>query len=201
VGNGVKMSGLAGYLRHPLVAPYLTERLGDRLESCHCHPKMATGIARGAVADRFLVVGDAYVCRFYKNGLGSAYFSAAVAAKAIIKSDFSKKGLITGYAKPVKKRFSVSNRCGKLLFMLNDITYKHRWMAKTTLEYMLREREKLGEHPVNALMWSLFTGDRSYTLLLRRASNPLLLARLALKYIGSAFKEIGKWLLRGISGR
>ena len=50
--------------------------------------------ASGAAADRLVVIGDAAVSRYYKNGIGSAYVTATLAARAADNSQFDGKAAV-----------------------------------------------------------------------------------------------------------
>ena len=201
VGRNVSLEELDEYLRHPLVAPHFPGVAGRLVASCRCHPMMPIGEARGAVSDRFVAIGDAYVTRYYKNGIGSAYFTAAAAARAIVNGGISRRRLTATYRPQVRRRFGMSNRCGKFLFYLSDLTYKMPWLAQAMLAYLEREKVKSGgARPLNNLMWSLFVGDRSYSALTRRALSPSLVGRLILWNIRWVAGKVGKWIRKALSG-
>jgi flavin-dependent dehydrogenase len=201
VGNDISLKDLRAYIKRNRVLRFINEDYSGELVGCHCHPRMPIGMAKGAVSDRFVVVGDAFASRFYKNGLGSAHYTAIKAAEAIIQNGYKKKYLAPVYGRAIRKRFGWSNRWGKLLFYINDFTYKTPWMARATIDYVQRERERMDVGPVNALMWSLFTGDRSYSRLVRKAFNPFLLLRMFIWYIRYAILGIGRWMTSTIKAR
>jgi len=196
VGGDISHQQLHEYLRHPKVAPFFPcseEQLGER---CLCRPQMPVGVARGAVRGRFLAVGDAYVTRYYKNGVGSAFFTADAAARAIVHLGANPDRMRAAYQAEVSKRFFFSNRCGKLLFAINDLIYKRKWLSSSTLDYVQYEKRRAHDRrDLNNLMWSLFVGDRSYKAMMRRAFDPRLLARLFWWNIRRVFTRIGKWFL------
>lgn len=201
IGKGVTIEHLKAYLHRPEVERYISRDDADTLIGCHCYPQLPIGLAKGAISDRFLCVGDAIASRFYKNGLGSAFFTARTAAQTIVHHGVMEKDLIDTYGKEIRKRFAFSNQCGKVLFSLNDLAYKTKWLAKANLGYITHEREKKVVTPLNNLMWSLFTGDKSYSLLLRKALNPLLLIRMLFWYLKFTVAGIGNWINKAITVR
>jgi flavin-dependent dehydrogenase len=162
VGDEPKMVDVREYIKHRMVAPYFPEGSAELVESCHCHPKMPIGMAHGVVSDRFIAVGDACVTRYYKNGLGSAMYTASAAAYAIVYGGIRRFQSAPLFLPLVRRRFLLSNRCGKVIFFLNDITYKWRWPAAPTIEFLKREQGGAKKRRLNDLMWSMFVGDRSY---------------------------------------
>jgi flavin-dependent dehydrogenase len=197
VGHNAGLDQLLEYMRHPRVARFFP---GIDLEAdghCNCHPRMPLGFARGAVSERFLAVGDAFASRFYKNGLGSALFSADAAARMIVHEGYGRSAL-KAYRAAIFSRFRVSNRCGRVLFVINDITHKSRILSGATLAYL--EREKLNKiekkRHFNNLMWSLFAGDRSYCRVMGDALRPGLVFNMLLWHIRSIILGVGRWLFR-----
>jgi flavin-dependent dehydrogenase len=202
VGDEAKMVDLREYLKHRLVAPYFPDGVVELAEACHCHPKMPIGMARGIVGDRFMAVGDACVTRYYKNGLGSALFTASAAAYAIAHGGARRSQTAPLFLPLVRGRFSLSNRCGKVIFFLNDITYKRRWPAAPTVEFLKREQAgAMKKRRLNDLMWSMFVGDRSYCRVLLDAIKPQLVFKLLFWDVYWLIRRIGRWIARSISGR
>lgn len=200
VGKNVKLPQLREFMLHPSITQYFASAGVEQLEACHCYPRMPVGMARGSVRRRFIAVGDACVCRYYKNGLGSAFFTASVAANAIVHGGVKKWDLASAYTPAVRRRFSMNNRCGKLLFIINDLTYKSRWLAKPTIAYIDHEKGR-GRRPMNDVMWSLFVGDRSYCKLFVETLKPLLILRLFWWDLRWFVKRFSRWLKDLISGR
>jgi flavin-dependent dehydrogenase len=201
IGKDAKMMHLREYLRLPAIARYLPENSARAFHGCHCHPRMPVGMARGAVGRQFITVGDALASRYFKNGLGSAYFTAAAAARSLFSDDTDGK-INRRYVSTVRKRFLVSNRSGRVLFAINDMVYKNSFLAAATIAYIERARMRgRSDSPLETLMWSLFTGDTSYSVLLARAFNPLLLARVIWWYVRFAMGRFGKWMWKSIMVR
>lgn len=196
VGKNPSLDDLIEFVRHPRVAPFFKNIDPEQGLNCNCSPRMPVGFARGAVSSRFLAVGDAFTSRYYKNGLGSALFSADAVAEFVING-IPGKQIAKAYRSRMVSRFSLSNRCGKILFFLNDITHKTGWLSRATLAYLERENQKKGgrERRFNNLMWSLFAGDRSYCRIMGDSMRPGLVLSLLLWHTRSVFKGIFHWLL------
>ena len=196
VGKNVGMTELLEYLDHPKVAPFFKGMDPESVEHCSCSPRMPLGFAKGAASDRFLAIGDAFASRYYKNGLGSALFSADTAAGLIVEHGPCRT-TARAYRKAISQRFGLSNRCGSILFRINDITHKSALLSRSTLRYLKRERERLDERKrrLNNIMWSLFAGDRSYCGIMADSLKPGLVFRIALWHIGSLIAGVGRWLV------
>ena len=195
VGKDPSLDHLIEYMRHPRVAPFFGGIDPEQALNCNCHPRMPVGFAKGAASSRFLAVGDAYASRFYKNGLGSALFSADAVANLVMHGSPG-KATAKAYRSKMVRRFYASNRCGKILFVLNDITHKSRWSSRATLAFLEHERSKKKgkKRRLNNLMWSLFAGDRSYCRILVDALRPGLVSGLLLWHTRSLLRGGINWL-------
>ena len=195
VGETIGMTQLLEYLDHPRVAPFFEGLDPESLEHCSCSPRMPLGYVGGAVSHRFFAVGDAFASRYYKNGLGSALFSADTLAGLIMEHGPGREAT-RAYRSEITKRFRLSNRCGRILFKINDITHKSRLLSRSTLRYLKRERDTQDEEKrrLTNIMWSLFAGDRSYCGIMADSLRLGLLFRLALWHVGSLIGGVGRWL-------
>ena len=129
---------------------------------CGCSPRVAVSSARGYFADRMVVVGDAAVTRLYKNGIGSAFATAAAAARCAVKRGVSAGDFARGY-RPVSEAIAVDNRYGRMLFevwkLIRDTpVLRRRWQNALVSE----ERLPLDRQVHRNMLWYMFTGDRSY---------------------------------------
>jgi len=84
IGDQPSWATVTWLLRRPDVRMYLPHATSKQGFSCMCRPMMPVGAAKNPVGDQVVVIGDAHISRYYKNGIGSAFFSAEHAARAII---------------------------------------------------------------------------------------------------------------------
>ncbi|GAB4526829.1 MAG: hypothetical protein Fur0018_12210 [Anaerolineales bacterium] len=145
---------------------------------CGCAPKIVTGMARPVCGERWVAVGDAAVSRLYKDGIGSAFYTARAAMHTAIVHGISKRSLQSGYT-PYCRRIYWDNLCGRALFTLWHFTLQtpillYAWQRTLRYEARLPARKRIHER----ILWGMFTGDEPYTRLLFLACSPVSLWRI-----------------------
>lgn len=174
IGPQCGLDVLARLLEHPRVRRHLPDDWTMPTVFCHCAPRLPVTTAAHPVADRLLVIGDAHVARYLKGGIGSAIFTARLAARTILAGDLSLRALETGYLHPCREQYGVDNVCGRALFQLNDLMSASPVLARAGRWLIEREdalpdwRDK--QH--TQILWHIFTGDASYREILRAALHP-----------------------------
>jgi flavin-dependent dehydrogenase len=136
---------------------------------CGCRPRIVVGPARRFYGHRWVAVGDAVVTRLYKDGIGSAFFTARSAMEAAVIHGISRGSFHRHYA-PYCWRIAYDNVYGKLLFALWHYTVHwpiltRAWMRAIRAEQKLAEPQHLHER----ILWGMFTGDEPYRSLFRLA--------------------------------
>ncbi len=135
---------------------------GEFLLLCGCSPRVAISPASGYYSDRMVAVGDAALTRLYKDGIGSAFITAAAAARTAVLMGVSRDDFHRGY-QPVCRSIAVDNLFGRLLF--------HAWAfarrSPTALSMMKQTIQREAHLPTSNrvlthALWSMFTGDESY---------------------------------------
>jgi hypothetical protein len=180
VGRAVSRQDLMTFLEHPAVLQHFPRgwRCPERV--CSCQPQLPVTAAAHPIADGLVVIGDADISRYLKDGIGSAFFTAARAAQAVLEGAGSRRALSRLYYRPSRRRFRVDNWVGRVLFAGNDLISRCPVMVAAFLAVTHWEQEHLppGRRPLNEFLWGMFTGDAPYLTALRAALRPGLLARL-----------------------
>jgi len=172
IGPWVGQAHLERFMQRPEVLRLLPEgyRMPERY--CHCHPLLPITGARNVVADRTLVVGDAHISRYLKNGLDSAFTTAEAAARAIVEGGVGRDALVEQYVRPCRRAFVWDNRCGRVLFSAYRTLGRR---PRLTRRICVAAQDASGSPtPLRSIAWGLLTGDEPYAALLRQALSPRL---------------------------
>lgn len=180
VGRAVTRRNLMTFLEHPAVLQHFPPGWLCPEWVCSCQPQLPVTAAAHPIADRLVVIGDADISRYLKDGIGSAFFTAARAAQAVLEGAGDQGALSRLYYRPSRRRFRVDNWVGRLLFACNDLISRCPVVVAAFLAVTRWEQEHLppGRRPLNEFLWGMFTGDAPYLTALRAALRPGLLARL-----------------------
>jgi flavin-dependent dehydrogenase len=150
---------------------------------CGCSPQVPVSIPKKPYAHRFLVVGDAYISRYLKNGIESAYQTALFAADTIINRGITERVLRKWYYKRCLKEYRRDNIFGKILFFLDRILYIHPLYTESQM-ILAKKEQTTGIKPrFSEVLWDMFTGDKKYKTILKNALHPLLIYSIAKEFI------------------
>jgi flavin-dependent dehydrogenase len=141
---------------------------------CFCFPRFPISGAQQPVTDHLAVVGDAHISRYFKNGIDSAFWTGTRAAQAVLAGDGSTQDLWRHYAAPSRRRFGWDNRCGRILFLLNDVISRLPPVLAAHIAAARREQAHLSRPRLTGVLWHMFTGDAPYSSILRDALRPTL---------------------------
>jgi flavin-dependent dehydrogenase len=159
---------------------------------CSCKPALPIGLAKKPYTNRFLVVGDACVSRYLKNGIESAFQTAYLAADTIIHHGLSEKILKKHYYERCKKEYRLENRCGKFLYLMDRFLFLNPLYAEAHI--IMAKKEQItgtgASTRFSDVLWDMFTGDKPYTTVLKNSFHPRL--------IYTTFKELSRLLFLGI---
>jgi len=172
IGPWVGQAHLERFMRQPEVGRLLPEGFHMPERYCHCHPLLPITGARNVVADRIVVVGDAHISRYLKNGLDSAFTTAELAAHAIIEGGVDRTSLVEWYVKPCRRAFVWDNRSGRILFSAYQALGRHPSLTRRICAAAQDESDSAA--PLRSIAWGLLTGDEPYAALLRQALSPRL---------------------------
>lgn len=139
---------------------------------CGCTPRIAVGAAGHYYGDRWVAVGDAAVTRLYKDGIGSAFYTAQAAMTTAVTRGISRRHFQHTYA-PATRRIHRDNQYGRLLFRLWQFTLRrptllHAWVNAIRLE----KDYPASKHLHTRILWGMFTGDEWYRDIFRLSISP-----------------------------
>ena len=139
---------------------------------CGCTPRVAVQPARCFFGDRWVAVGDAAVTRLYKDGIGSAFYTAQAAMqvaldRGIMKADFA--GAYAAYCRGIAS----DNRFGRALFRLWALTLRTPALLDAWLNAIRGEASlPPGRRVHQRVLWGMFTGAERYRTLFWLAVSP-----------------------------
>jgi 2-polyprenyl-6-methoxyphenol hydroxylase-like FAD-dependent oxidoreductase len=139
---------------------------------CGCTPRIAVGPARRFYGERWVAVGDASVVRLYKDGIGSAFYTAQQAMTTAVASGISAAAFARDYA-PFCRSVAGDNRYGQMLLRLWDLTLRtphllHAWVHAIQAEAALPPEQRIHQR----ILWGMFTGEETYRTLFWLAVSP-----------------------------
>ncbi len=134
--------------------------------TCFCYPRIVIGPGQWPKSSRFLVVGDAAFCRYYKNGLESAFFSAKMAAEALFNPKINRKPN-QAYYKEAKSKIIKDNFYGRLLFRINDFITSFPFLTKFHISLLHRPPGDFLAAMARTILWDMFTGEKPYREIFR----------------------------------
>lgn len=189
VGRAVTRRDLEAFLEHPAVQRHFPPGWRCPVDMCSCQPKLPVTAARHPIGEGLVIIGDADISRYLKDGIGSAFFTAARAAEAVLDGAGSHEALRRSYCRPSRQRFRVDNYIGRFLFACNDLISRCPVVVAAFLTVTRWEQEHLppGRRPLNEFLWGMFTGDAPYGSALRAALRPGILARLIWQTMVASF--------------
>lgn len=180
VGEAAAGRGLEQFLADPRVRASFPPGWELPAPYCHCAPLLPVTAAGRPRCDGLLAIGDADIARYLKDGIGSAFSTASLAARAILEAGTSAAALREAYYRPSRRRFQRDNLVGKILFAANDILMQSPVAAAALLRVAAWEQRHLpaGARPMSEAFWLMFTGDGPYKAALRKGLRVRMLARL-----------------------
>ncbi|MBI2162660.1 MAG: hypothetical protein HYU32_00735 [candidate division NC10 bacterium] len=174
VGRAVTRQDLMIFLEHPAVLKHFPPGWRCPEWVCSCQPKLPVTAAAHPIAEGMVVIGDADISRYLKDGIGSAFFTAAQAAQAILEGVGGREALRKTYYRLSRRHFRMDNWVGRFLFACNDLISRCPVMVVAFLAVARWEQEHLppGRRPLNEFLWGMFTGDAPYRTALRAVLRP-----------------------------
>ncbi len=178
------LADLHAALDHPAVRRKLPEGWEIPKRFCHCHPRVAISNSLHPYANRFVIVGDAACCRLYKNGLESAFDTAAFAAHTIIHRGVSAAAFEDHYLPPCRRVIMRDNAYGHVLFGLNRLAAPHPSVARAVVS-LLADVEDPVARRLRSAVWALFAGSLPYRWILRQALHPRVVSAILARTVRS----------------
>jgi flavin-dependent dehydrogenase len=139
---------------------------------CSCAPRLPLTAAHHAVHDRIVIIGDAHVARYLKNGIESSFHTAYWAARAIAGGHLSADALSREYVSRCQY-YVRDNRYGRALFRLHDAISASPTIARAHIEVARREQAS-PQRPkrLSTILWGMFTGNIPYRGIALRLLDP-----------------------------
>lgn len=189
VGRAVTRQDLMIFLEHPAVLKHFPPGWRCPEWVCACQPKLPVTAAIHPIAEGLVIIGDADISRYLKDGIGSAFFTAAQAARAVLEGAGDREVLRRTYYRPSRRRFQADNWVGRFLFACNDLVSRCPVMVAAFLAVTRWEQDHLapGRRPLNEFLWGMFTGDAPYRTALRAVLYPGVLAGLIWQTLVASF--------------
>jgi len=145
---------------------------------CSCRPPFPVREAKNFISHRLVVIGDACMNRYLKNGIDSAFFSAESAVRAIFENGLSRNAIRKGYVARVKKQFVWDNRFGRIVFRANDVVSTWRWWVRSHMYIVENKPGRSIADKLHTVSWNLFTGHEKFGKILMMSLNPAFLSRM-----------------------
>ena len=141
---------------------------------CMCNPNMSIGVSRNAYGKRIALIGDMVVSRLYKDGIFSAYTTATALADTLLYTGIDRTSLKKGYW-PTVKTIHTDNKFGKVVFLLNRMTFSHPLISRIFYQAVLTERKTKSEskHRLASILWQIASGDETYRRILLSMFSPM----------------------------
>jgi len=129
---------------------------------CGCAPRIAIRPAKHFFGDRWVAVGDAAVTRLYKDGIGSAFFTAKTAMRVAVSDGITAHAFRKGYL-PYCNSIAADNAYGRILFRLWEFTLKTPFLLAGWTRAVRSEMEFPPEQRIHMrILWGMLTGDEPY---------------------------------------
>ena len=140
--------------------------------TCACVPRMTVTTAGSPFADRCAFIGDAVGSRLNKDGLYSAYTTAAQLAETVLVNGIDKQALAWGYGKTVNW-LAADNRFGRMVFGLSRVAFTRPLVSRIVYQAFATEckvREQRSR-PLSKVLWKIASGTADYQEVLHDMSG------------------------------
>ncbi|MCP5004396.1 MAG: cyclic nucleotide-binding domain-containing protein [Planctomycetes bacterium] len=208
LGDDIDKNLVENIMRHPEIVKCFPdfESLLNQYP-CQCYPKINTGAAVNAYADRMVMVGDCAVSKLYKNGIGAAYVAGKAAATTAVLKGISGRDFKKHYH-PVCQSIEHDNQIGKFIFKVTDLIHHSSALQRGILAVVNREQKKNGsQRHMSTVLWDTFTGSSTYRKIILMTLRPMfwgpLLRQLVTGFIskGSAHRKVNEKMQTNQLGR
>ncbi len=171
IGKGIGQDEIEKVFGDPRILSHFPEGWKLPISYCTCFPSLPLKQGKNTFADRIVIIGDAHVSRFYKNGIGSAFNTSFWAAETILLHGVEEKDFREHYYKKCREFYYGDNLLGRSMFKVNEIVSKSRLLVRLAIAYRERSPEDrtMKGGVLKPLLWSLFTGELQYRDILRNA--------------------------------
>ena len=177
LGKDIEQEMVDSFFRHPEVLSCFPAGWTPDGTRCRCFPSVTIGGAGRAFGDRFVMIGDCYVSRLYKDGIGSAYRTAKAAAQTAFMAGISKRDFHK-YYRPLCDAVANDNRFGKVVFTVTSLIKKMPFLRFGVMRMTNGEQAGFATPRMSNVLWDTFTGNASFRNIFYRTLHPVFLVRL-----------------------
>ncbi len=160
IGRHVRFSELIRELKEL----HIDSKYGLRLSPvCHCHPRLPVTQAKNPFHTRVVMIGDACVSRYLKNGIESAFFTAKWAADTAISKGIDENAFKEHYYPRYNSNLIRDNRFGKVMFFVHNTIASNYHLSLAAIS-LIREESPLPikKQWLSNIVWHMFVGDKPY---------------------------------------
>jgi flavin-dependent dehydrogenase len=179
LGEEIDNDMLHAFLAAPEVRRCLPPGMALEKPSCQCAPRINVLGATQPFGDRVVFIGDSASTRLFKDGIGSAYRTAKVAASTAMRHGVGAEDFRRHYL-PACRAIERDNEVGRLIFaVVSQIRTRPR-ARSVVMQMILDEQGQPGPlRRMSAVQWDMYTGSGSYRAILLRLLHPALLLGMA----------------------
>ncbi|MCL4558921.1 MAG: hypothetical protein M1491_09945 [Deltaproteobacteria bacterium] len=195
-GRYVTVSGIGRHVRFSeLIDELKALRLDQVIETgltpvCHCHPRLPVTAAVRPFSTRVVMIGDACVSRYMKNGIESAFITSRYAAETALLRGIDEAAFRDAYYPGCVANFVRDNRFGRAMFFLHRTSASSRRMGSAIISTINDEgRMPVHRQWMSNITWHMFVGDKPYRLILRDLLGVLELLKLLVRIIGTRKRQ------------
>ncbi len=182
IGAHVKFSELVEELK----ALHLDSVMNTNLTPvCHCHPRLPVTAAVRPFYTRVVMVGDACVSRYMKNGIESAFVTSMSAAQTVMMRGIDEAAFRDSYYPECILKFVRDNRYGRTMFFMHKVITSSSRIGSALISIIKDEDGKPVEKQwMSNITWHMFIGDKPYRAILRGVFNIAEVIKLLLMVLG-----------------
>ncbi len=182
IGEHVKFSELVDELK----ALHLDSIMNTNLTSvCHCHPRLPVTAAVRPFYTRVVMVGDACVSRYMKNGIESAFITSRCAAETALLKGIDESAFRDSYYPGCVLKFVRDNRFGRTMFFMHSVIASRGRLGNAVIAAINNEGSRPIERQwMSNITWHMFIGDKPYRAILRSVLNIKEVIKLLLMVLG-----------------
>lgn len=179
LGEEIDNDLLHAFLAAPEVRRCLPPGMALEKPSCQCAPRINVQGATQPYGDRVVLIGDSASTRLFKDGIGSAYRTARVAASTAVRHGVAAEDFRRHFL-PACRAIEQDNQVGRLIFAVVSQIRTRPLARSVVIQMILDEQGQPGVlRRMSAVQWAMYTGSGSYRSILLRLLHPALLLGLA----------------------
>lgn len=175
LGAEIDSGVLEQFLAAPEVRRCLPPGMALDSPSCQCAPRINVLGAQQPYGDRVVFIGDSASTRLFKDGIGSAFRTARVAASTAINQGVAAQDFRRHYL-PACQAIEHDNEMGRLIFAVVSQLRGRRFARDVVMQMILDEQGQPAPlRRMSAVQWDMYTGSGTYREILLRLLHPALL--------------------------